>query len=79
VCMGDQWADEAVDVMRVRRIVGNGQLRDLRSEARLSLADVGRAVGVCPSTVLRWESGSMPRWHHAVRLGALLLYLSDES
>jgi len=71
-------SDPAVVIIAlVRRMVRDGSARRVRSEARLTLSDVGRSLGVAPSTVLRWESGeSLPRSPVAERYGLLLAELA---
>jgi len=69
-------SDQAVLIALVRRMVRDGSARRVRSEARLTLSDVARSLGVCASTVLRWESGeSLPRSPIAERYGRLLAEL----
>jgi transcriptional regulator with XRE-family HTH domain len=44
------------------------ELRQWRESHGLSLRAAGRALGVAPSTLLRWESGERGmRWPDAVR------------
>ena len=72
----DRGTDRAVLIALVRRMVRDGSARRLRLEADLTLSDLGRSLGVTPSTVLRWESGeSLPRSEVAERYGALLAQL----
>ena len=64
---------QAVTLALLRRLVSDGSTKRLRLRARLSLADVGRAVGVDPSTVWAWEeTGRLPRSDAALRYASLL-------
>lgn len=64
---------EAIALRRVKRLVNNDRLRDLREAAGLSQSDVARFMGVAPSNVSRWEAGlARPRGRHAVALLELL-------
>ncbi|MEV6671374.1 helix-turn-helix transcriptional regulator [Streptomyces sp. NPDC051162] len=49
-----------------------GQRRELRERARLSKAQVARALGVSPSTVAAWESGRDPVGETRTRYAYLL-------
>lgn len=44
------------DLARARALASSGVARTVRVAAQVSLAEVGRALGVQPSTVLRWET-----------------------
>ena len=46
------------EVERRRRLPDPRLRRHLRVQAGLTQADIGRAVGVSPSAVARWEGGS---------------------
>jgi transcriptional regulator with XRE-family HTH domain len=62
-----------VDLSRVRQLTRSGAARSVRIAAKLSLSDIGDAVGVTPSTVFRWENGQRaPRGEAALRYVALL-------
>jgi DNA-binding transcriptional regulator YiaG len=64
---------ELVELARVRALCASGAARSIRVAARMSLGEVGRSLGVSPSTVLRWELGDrQPRGDAGVRYGALL-------
>ena len=64
---------EVTDVATVRRLAAEGALRATRERARLSQADVARAVSVTPAAVSRWEAGvRRPRGEAAKRLAALM-------
>lgn len=65
----------AVELVRMRELVNGGQVRQVRVSAGLSLAEVGREVGVCPSTVFYWERGRIPRGEAAVRYARLIMQL----
>jgi DNA-binding transcriptional regulator YiaG len=58
---------------RARAMTTTGEARSVRKRSRLSLADVGRTVGVDTSTVGRWERGErVPRGDAAWRYADLL-------
>jgi DNA-binding transcriptional regulator YiaG len=64
---------DIVYVAMVRNLVKNGTAHNLRRSAQLSIREEAEAVGVAPSTVLRWETGlSVPRSAAAHRLGVFL-------
>lgn len=71
------------DVERLARVRGlalSGEARRIRTEARVSLADIGKACGVAESTVYRWESGlRAPRGRPAIRYLKLLDRLAAQS
>lgn len=65
--------DQALVLADVRALVRTGAARDLRKRADLSLGDVARAVGVSPTTVLRWERAeAVPTGAAAVQYALLL-------
>lgn len=65
-------------VAQVRRLTANGSAKRLRERARLSLQDVGDAVGVSAVTIWRWElDKASPRPALAARYGALLAELME--
>jgi transcriptional regulator with XRE-family HTH domain len=69
-------ADQLVALSAVRSLVRSGAARSIRVAADLSLAEVGRAVGVSPVAVFRWERGDrVPRGEPALRYGELLTAL----
>jgi len=47
------------DLARMRRMQQTGEARRLREQAGVSLRTMARAVGVRPSTLIRWEAGRM--------------------
>lgn len=52
--------------------------RDLRIDAGLSLAEVGRAIGVSSSAISRWETHQrVPRGEAAIRYFNFLLALAN--
>ncbi len=58
---------------RVRAMTANGQAREVRTRARLSMADVAATLGVGTSTVARWETGRrVPHGKAALRYAKLL-------
>ena len=66
--------DRDVAVLVVtRRMAADGEGRQLRLAARLSLAEVAAAVDVDTSTIWRWEQGRRrPRGEAALRYGHFL-------
>jgi DNA-binding transcriptional regulator YiaG len=65
--------DDLVELARVRALCASGAARSIRVAARMSLREVGRSLGVSPSTVLRWEERDrQPRGDAGLRYGALL-------
>ncbi|MFG2046057.1 helix-turn-helix domain-containing protein [Micromonospora sp. NPDC048935] len=65
--------DHLLLLATARRRANDGTGRAIRLTARLSLADVGSAIGVDRSTIWRWEEGrTKPRGEHALRWAALL-------
>jgi DNA-binding XRE family transcriptional regulator len=72
--------DEAVALARLRADLASGKAREVRKRARLSQADVARAVGVDPQTVTNWEAGRrMPRGETAIKYATLLHELENVS
>lgn len=64
---------QLVQVSRARQLSRSGAARSIRIAAGLSMSEVARAVGVEPSTILRWEAGERtPRGEAAARYAALL-------
>ncbi len=64
---------EALELVRMRNLVADGRVREIRERAGLSLAEIARDVGVHPTTVFYWETrGSIPRGGAAVRYARLL-------
>jgi transcriptional regulator with XRE-family HTH domain len=64
---------EVVAVSDTRHAAVDGRLRAVRLKAKLSQADIARAIGVTEATVSRWEAGvRRPRREEAIRLAALL-------
>jgi transcriptional regulator with XRE-family HTH domain len=51
--------DRVRDLARMRRMQQTGEARRLREQAGVSLRTMARAVGVRPSTLIRWEAGRM--------------------
>ena len=66
---------EILELTYMRDAVSTGAARQLRIDAGLTLAEIGRAVGVTPSCVHYWERGRVPRGKAAVRYARLLLDL----
>lgn len=66
-------ADEALTVARVRALLRSGRARTIRERARLSQAEVARAVGTDGPQISRWEAGkAAPQREAALRLAKLL-------
>lgn len=66
---------------RARRVIRDtpAVARDLRRQSALSLAEVGRALGVSHAAVHRWETGRrIPRGDLAVRYLDLLRRAAGE-
>ena len=60
-------------VAHARALSSSGAARSIRIAAGLSLREVGDALDVSPSTILRWERGERtPRAAGAERYGLLL-------
>jgi transcriptional regulator with XRE-family HTH domain len=71
---------EATEISLARELLADGTARRVRKNARLSLRDAGKAVGVPASTVSRWERGlRTPRSAAAARYADLLSRLCADS
>jgi transcriptional regulator with XRE-family HTH domain len=69
---------DVIRLSRARALVASGAAAKIRRRAGLAQAEVARAVGVAPSTVLRWERGlRIPRGDAAARYAELLKRLLD--
>ena len=68
---------EVLAIAQLRADVASGRARSIRERARLSQADVARALGVDQPTVARWEAGRVPRREHAARYADLLWRLDQ--
>jgi DNA-binding transcriptional regulator YiaG len=65
-------------IAQVRADAASGRARTIRQRARLSQADVGRALGVHFTTVAAWESGRrVPRGAAATRYAEFLWRLDQ--
>ena len=65
-----------VAISLVRRAAADGTARRVRELAGVTLEELGRACGVEPQTVLRWENGSRsPRTAAAGRYAAAVVAL----
>jgi DNA-binding transcriptional regulator YiaG len=70
--------DETLTVAQVRSDLRSGRARAIRERARLSQADVARALGTDAPTVSRWETGQCPpRRNYALKLARLLWELDQ--
>lgn len=64
---------DIVELARAKALVRSGAGRTVRQAAGLSLAEVGTALGVDPSTVYRWETGERhPRGERALAYADVL-------
>lgn len=68
---------EVLAIAQLRADLRSGRARAIRERARLSQADIARAVGVDQPTVARWEAGRLPRREHAARYADLLWQLDQ--
>jgi DNA-binding transcriptional regulator YiaG len=67
-------------LVEARQMASSGVGRMIREAAGLSLAEMGRAVGVDPATVWRWETGERtPMAERAVRYRDFLIELRDRN
>jgi DNA-binding transcriptional regulator YiaG len=48
---------DALDLARIRQAVASGQAREVRRRARLSQAEVAKAIGSSREAVAAWEGG----------------------
>lgn len=70
---GGMTITKAERLQTVRALTTSGKARDIREAAHLTLAEIGRSVGVHYSTVARWEAGErLPRGDAALRYVSLL-------
>ena len=66
-----------VQVMEARQFAASGAGRMIRQTARLSLAQVAKALDVNASTVFRWEAGDqVPNGERAIAYHKLMRRLS---
>jgi transcriptional regulator with XRE-family HTH domain len=71
-------AEEALAVARVRSWLRSGRAKTIRKRARLTQADVARAVGTDHPQISRWESGLYsPARGTALRLARLYEQLEE--
>jgi len=65
-------------VARVRKQLRNGEAKEIRVRAHLSMGEVARGLGVTESTLGRWETGlRVPRPQAALRYGRFLRELTE--
>lgn len=70
--------DTALRLAYVRALAKSGRARELRQQARLSLAEVGAVAGVDQAYVWRWETGRRaPQGAPALRYETLLRSLEE--
>ena len=62
----------------VRQLVASGDIRRVRQELGLSVAEVAAVVGVTREAVSAWERGAIPRTEVALRYGRLLIELTGD-
>jgi DNA-binding transcriptional regulator YiaG len=75
--MGTDCIDDAVQLADLRRMCATGEARRIRLDARLTVPEIARAVGVSHPSIYRWESGRRtPTGTAARRYGALLVALA---
>ena len=71
---------DVLEIARARDLARSGTGRTIRVSAGLSLSEVGQAVGIAPSTVLRYERGQrMPRGEPGVAWARLMTQLLNRS
>ena len=59
---------EAIIELRDRRDPDPSELRDVRREAGISVAELSQALGISRSSLYEWENGEKRPWHrHRVR------------
>ena len=69
---------DIVKVARAKALVASGVGKTVRQSAGLSLAELGQAIGVDPSTVYRWETRERhPQGERAVAYADLLRRLME--
>jgi DNA-binding transcriptional regulator YiaG len=70
-------SSDLVILAAARAAAADGSARALRQAARLTCAEVARAVGVSPSAISMWERGCrVPRGAGALAYGNLLAVLA---
>lgn len=70
--------DDALVLVRVRRLLRTGQARQIREEAGLSQVEAARSISVDPSALCRWEAGQrVPRAKYALAYAELLRELAQ--
>lgn len=66
-------------VSRVRQAIREGHVREIRQQAAVTQAELAASIGVSPSCVSHWESGTrLPREETALRYGSLLEMLGEK-
>ena len=69
---------DVLEIARARDLARSGTGRTIRVSAGLSLSEVGQAVGIAASTVLRYERGErMPRGGPGVAWARLMRQLLE--
>lgn len=69
--------DEVLILAQLRADLASGRARQIRENARLSQADIARALGTNVPTVTRWEGGVCPRRENAIKYATLLRQLDE--
>jgi DNA-binding XRE family transcriptional regulator len=62
-------------VIRVRHLIKTGEAKKMRVRAGLSQHELADLAGATQSNIQRWEQGSRPEWHLALRYAQALLWL----
>ena len=63
-------------IMRTRRLIADGGLRELREAALVNKTELAEACGVTIRTVRGWESGTLPRRDLVARLAPVIEQLA---
>lgn len=72
--------DEVLDIERARNYAASGRAREVRVAARISLREMGAALGCTHTDVWRWETRRrVPAREQALRYGRLLASLEKAS
>jgi DNA-binding XRE family transcriptional regulator len=71
-------SESLAELVRAGRLPLPEERQRIRREARLSLRQMGDAIGVTSMTISFWERGTIePRLHHAAAYGQLLNRLAE--
>jgi transcriptional regulator with XRE-family HTH domain len=73
-----QTPEAVLSLVELRAAIASGRVREIRQKARLSQAELAKALGVTPAAVSRWESRQrQPKGEAAERLAHLLPLLAS--